>query len=80
MVEHQFIKCINDKPHIEWLHLWYRVVGMVIFEPMMSSSTALGRDGSSDGIGQAASSQGGPTLAQPMHSTAERSSTRARAR
>ena len=24
MVEHQFIKCINDKPHVEWLHLWYR--------------------------------------------------------
>ena len=24
MVEHQFIKCINDKPHIEGLHLWYR--------------------------------------------------------
>jgi len=53
--------------------------------------TALGRHGNNDGVGQAAASQGRPTLArgtaaagpcaaQPMHSAAERSGTRARAR
>lgn len=35
MVQHQFFKCINDKPLIEWLHLCLEVVNMVMSKQVM---------------------------------------------